>query len=96
MLDKMHPECWTYKLDLTNMEWVRVERLGNAALFVHKNQSAIISNPSKWGGNSSSIYYMDGKRCEKEPRVEYRSAFLYFPHQSQDTNLLQDDISGSD
>lgn len=56
MLDKMHPECWTYKLDLTNMEWVRVERLGNAALFVHKNQIAIISNPSKWGGATVAPY----------------------------------------
>ncbi|KAI8030817.1 hypothetical protein LOK49_LG01G04168 [Camellia lanceoleosa] len=27
MLDKMHSDPLTYKLDLTNMEWVRVERL---------------------------------------------------------------------
>ncbi|THG04625.1 hypothetical protein TEA_022041 [Camellia sinensis var. sinensis] len=55
MLDKMHSDPLPYKLDLTNMEWVRVERLGNVALFKHKNQSAIISNPSQWGWGGAIV-----------------------------------------
>ncbi|XP_057491099.1 putative F-box protein At4g22180 isoform X1 [Actinidia eriantha] len=97
-----------YKLDQsrTEMEWMKMESLGDKALFLNYTQSAIVNNPSMWGGQSNSIYYTlfnqcytysidDGDRQSfpfiQGNRVGYlRPFFWFFPHLSHDENLLDD------
>ncbi|GFZ19116.1 hypothetical protein Acr_27g0008550 [Actinidia rufa] len=90
------------------MEWMKMESLGDKALFLNYTQSAIVNNPSMWGGQSNSIYYtvfnqcyaysIDHGDCQSFPFIQgdqvgyLRPFFWFFPHLSHDENLLQDDM----
>ncbi|KAJ0084799.1 hypothetical protein Patl1_29790 [Pistacia atlantica] len=46
-----------YRIDFSRSEWVKVEKLGDEALFID-NMSCRLSNTSKWGGRSNCVYYL--------------------------------------
>ncbi|KAI4356059.1 hypothetical protein L6164_000111 [Bauhinia variegata] len=46
-----------YKIDLSKKEWIRVQNLGDRALFVGKFMKGYaLSNPSRWGYESNCVY----------------------------------------
>ncbi|XP_061353043.1 uncharacterized protein LOC133297844 [Gastrolobium bilobum] len=48
-----------YKIDLSAMEWIRLETLGDLALFyATRTNCYALSNPGKWGYDSNSVYYI--------------------------------------
>ncbi|XP_061353037.1 uncharacterized protein LOC133297840 isoform X2 [Gastrolobium bilobum] len=56
-----------YKIDLSTMEWIRLETLGDLALFYAKGRSCYaLSNPAKCGYESNSLYYISpvSRECE--------------------------------
>ncbi|XP_061353041.1 F-box protein At2g26160-like isoform X2 [Gastrolobium bilobum] len=48
-----------YKIDLCAMEWIRLETLGDLALFYGDDTNCYaLSNPGRWGYQSDSVYYI--------------------------------------
>ncbi|XP_061353035.1 F-box protein At2g14290-like isoform X2 [Gastrolobium bilobum] len=56
-----------YKIDLSAMEWIRLETLGDLALFYANRRSCYaLRNPGKWGYESNFLYYISNisRHCE--------------------------------
>ncbi|KAJ7961168.1 F-box protein [Quillaja saponaria] len=48
-----------YKIDFSGMEWVKLDTLGDQALFLGKyRKGSALRNPSRWGYNSNCVYYI--------------------------------------
>lgn len=46
-----------YRIDFSRNEWVKVENLGDEALFID-TKSGRLSNTTKWGRRSNCLYYL--------------------------------------
>lgn len=56
-----------YKIDFSSMDWVKLETLGDVALFYSKRTKCYaLSNPGMWGYERNRVYYIDqtSARCE--------------------------------
>ncbi|XP_031257985.1 uncharacterized protein LOC116116023 [Pistacia vera] len=55
-----------YRIDFSKMEWVKVNNLGEKALFIgYGDKCCKLINPTVWGGRSNCIYILDDEKiCE--------------------------------
>lgn len=54
-----------YKIDFSRMEWVKVEELGDIALFISvRRKCYALSNPGKWGYDKECVYYINSVSAE--------------------------------
>ncbi|XP_058741905.1 uncharacterized protein LOC131614321 [Vicia villosa] len=55
-----------YMIDFGLMSYVKLETLGNIALFYSRNKCYALANPRKWGYESNSVYYINCMSTECE------------------------------
>ncbi|OIW01349.1 hypothetical protein TanjilG_20531 [Lupinus angustifolius] len=54
-----------YKIDMLRMEWVRLESLGDFALFLTLQRKCYtLRNPEKWGYEKNHLYYINGESAK--------------------------------
>ncbi|CAL0304414.1 unnamed protein product [Lupinus luteus] len=54
-----------YKIDMVSMEWVKLETLGDVALFLTLQRKCYsLSNPQKWGYEKNHVYYINGESAK--------------------------------
>lgn len=54
-----------YMMDFDAMEWIKLDKLGDQALFLGGKLGSAIRKPGRWGGQSNCVYYLDtsSARC---------------------------------
>ncbi|KAH7577229.1 hypothetical protein JRO89_XS01G0225000 [Xanthoceras sorbifolium] len=54
------PSVWleVYKVDFSIMEWVKVDNIGDQALFLGDMMGTGMSSTTRWGGRSNCVYYL--------------------------------------
>ncbi|KAJ7970694.1 F-box protein [Quillaja saponaria] len=48
-----------YRMGFLGMEWVKIDSLGDQALFCGGRSGSELRKPGRWGGRSNCVYYID-------------------------------------
>ncbi|XP_057435484.1 uncharacterized protein LOC130728144 [Lotus japonicus] len=62
-----------YKIDFSTMEYVKLETLGDLAIFYSLYNCHALSNPGRWGYDSNSVYYITTAHGRLNPGCEVYS-----------------------
>ncbi|KAE9591966.1 hypothetical protein Lal_00038349 [Lupinus albus] len=77
-----------YKIDMIRMEWVKLEDLGDAALFLTAQRKCYtLSNSEMWGYERNHVYYINGE-CAKcfVYSMENELVKTFMPHSAVPVN----------